>query len=289
MAEKDKNVGKDWWESFISPEITNRNVGQRFLHGATVGTAGDIGYISQRNKDRIIDYLNTHHTMPNMETLEEITGVQLIGHRGSEFYNQALAFAEEYVGSNPELQEAIEEQANKEGMSPEDFFWDESKIHEKGTKEADLYDFYRSMGEAQHEVGKTEIARSERDMQIEMAQQRQNLVDEVRKRRTNQLRSGLSSAQVANEEIQMLLMGQQAQQQTAQGFFDQRTQMNQQQQLNPYQAELQARQHIQGGQQGTSAHYAAFTADPIGTSKAYHGMSPSEKKSSIDWLKDRDD
>lgn len=249
----------------------------------------DTERISTSNRREIRAYIERNAKMPDLATLMDITGMQFEGRRGDQFYEAALAYAEQFIQESPEIQKKIEERAAAEGKSVEDFFWDESKIHEPGTKEADLFDFYRGMGETQHEIGRTELARSERDMQVEMAQQRQQLVDEVRKRRQNQLRSGLSSAQIANEEIQMLLMGQQAQQQTAQGYFDQRTGMQQQHQMNPYMAELQTRQHIQGGMQGATGMYAAYTGDPIATSRSFGTSDPWLQEATKRFLSEDDD
>ena len=165
------------------------------------------------------------------------------------------------------------------------YIWDESRLKEQGTKENDVYDFYLNKGRAEGEINQNVLARSERDMQIEMAGQRSQLLDEIRKRRQNQLRSGLSSAQIANEEIQMLLMGQQAQQQTAQSYYDQYLQSVQAKQMNPYNAELAARQHIGGSNQAMAPSYAAFTADPYGQAIQRGNLSPTQQKYQ-DWLTD---
>lgn len=192
------------------------------------------------------------------------------------------AFGNHLLEDDPEFQHL-----NVTDNDNPDFYWDEARLHQQGSKENDLFSFYQNMGDAQNRIGQQELARSERDMQVEMSQQRQQLLDEIRTRRQNQLRSGLSSAQIANEEIQMLLMGQQAQQQIGQGFHGARTQMAQQHQLNPFTAELQSRQHIQGTHQGTSAHYAASTADMIAQGRRYQAQAP-QTQNMIDWVVDRD-
>ena len=238
-----------------------------------ITTFGDFGYLEKDNMQEIRRYIEDNGAIPSESQLEELTGRQLFGRRGDKFYKEATRYAYEYANLNPDLKEQVEAQPEE---LPE-YYWDEAKIHEKGTKEHDLYDFYKEFGEAQHEAGQTELARSERDMQVEMAGQRSQLMDEVRKRRQNQLRSGLSSAQIANEEIQMLLMGQQAQQETAQQHFDARTQMNQQHQMNPYMAEQQARGHIREGMQGQSAFYASGVVDPHRLAQEYGGLNEQER------------
>lgn len=154
------------------------------------------------------------------------------------------------------------------------YTWDPSRVMQEGAKEHDLYSFYRDLGSAQHDVAQGAMARGERDMQIEMAMQRQQLMDEVRKRRMNQLRSGLSSAQIANEEIQTLLMGQQAQQQSAQQFFDTRGQMQMQHQLNPFTARQSAYDMLQQFNQTATASYAAGVSDPVAMAQRKAQTSP---------------
>ena len=231
----------------------------------------DLQHIRDKDRRTIDSFLQKEGRLPTADEIKDITGMKFLG-RNDDFYQEALAYAEEAGIREGWLQT---EDADIPGVR--DYFWDESRLHDEGTKEGDLYDFYRSMGEAQHEVGRAETARSERDMQTEMAAQRQQLVDEVRRRRQNQLRSGLSSAQIANEEIQTMLMGQQAQQETAQQHFTQRTQAAQQHAMNPYMAEQQAREHIQGGQQGASAMYAAHTGDSVAQSSNFGKLSAKQK------------
>ena len=258
--------------------------------GAGLGTAaalsGSENNPTKRDLEQLEAFIKRKGRFPDDEELKDLGAAwQFASRRRIENWKAQMAEeGEKLLEENPEY---VQSKLEESGL--EKIYWDEAKLHEEGTKENDLYDFYRNMGKAQGDVQKTELARGERDMQTEMAGQRKQLVEEVRKRRQNQLRSGLSSAQIANEEIQMMLMGQQQQQQTAQNYYDDRTQIQQQQRLNPYQAELQAREHIQGGAQGTSAHYAAYTGDPIATSQDYGGMSPEQRKNADFWLKDRQD
>ena len=233
------------------------------------------GTPTQKDLDALKEYILLHGDMPHTDQQWKELGDfwEFSRNRNDEWRENLELYGEHLMKNDPE----IAEQIIKEDPDIPDYYWDEAKIHMEGTKEHDLFDFYKQFGEAQHEAAQTELARSERDMQVEMAGQRTQLVDEVRKRRQNQLRSGLSSAQIANEEIQMLLMGQQAQQQTAQQHFDARTQMNQQHQLNPFMAEQQARQHIQGGMQGQSAFYASGVVDPFRLTQQRAGLTNRER------------
>lgn len=190
-------------------------------------------------------------------------------------------YRQQVIENSPEIQKNRQENPEiaAEGERVDDpYLWDPSRVREEGTKENDLYQLYLDQGKAQGDITKQNLQSAERDMQISMAQQRKQLLDEVRKRRQNQLRSGLSSAQIANEEIQMMLMGQQQQQQTAQGYYDQYVKAMQNQQMNPYNAEIAARQGSVETAQGLAPTLAASAGDQVSTGIRYGNLSDPYKK-----------
>jgi hypothetical protein len=147
----------------------------------------------------------------------------------------------------------------------------------EGTQANDIYNTYLQGGEEQYKQGMANSQKAEAGMQGELSANRQALLEQMRNSRRSKLKSGLSSAQIANEEVQSLLMGQQTAQQTAGMFYDGRQQIENQYATNKTTAAESA--YAQYAQQnlGGSAFAASGAGDAAYQSQLYSQMTAAQK------------
>lgn len=200
------------------------------------------------------EYIKVHGEMPEGDDLKSLGDWFDLSRNRNEHWEANMKKAGEFMmqESGQEIGPGDIDTRNQYYSGPEDMMTE-------GTQANALYQMALQQTQAQGQAQQQSLARSERGMQGDLAQNRQQLMDEIRGRRQKLLRSGLSSAQIANEEIQSIFMNQQQAAQTAQQYYNQRQQVDQQQQLAPYNAQQQVLEQLPGFQQ-TGAQYAASGA-----------------------------
>jgi hypothetical protein len=142
------------------------------------------------------------------------------------------------------------------GLNPEDVliggepgksFLDEYNLDQKGTMGNTLYNTFKQAGEIQYDQGKVGLQTAERDLGMNQAMDRQKFLDEIRNRRRVSLKTGLSSAQIANQEVQSLLMAQNKSNDNAMTFYNQRMGLQNQFAMNDVNARFGAWETLGGG------------------------------------------
>ncbi len=121
------------------------------------------------------------------------------------------------------------------------------QVTQGGKIHTDLYDMLKKGGEIQHQEGMKNLAQSERDLNMNQAMDRKKFIEDIRNRRRTALKTGLSSSQIANEEVQSLLMAQNQSNQNAMGFFNQRSQLQSQFAMNDVNANMGAYEMLGSG------------------------------------------
>lgn len=218
--------------------------------------SGDINDLSESNKKEIRAFIKRTGRAPSIEEISEITGRTFSS-------EQDKLKADEFIKSefgdeitNPSAQ-------NQYYMDPRNIVGAmRGDPSAEGTPEESLYQLALEQRQGQLQQQEQQIGQSERGMQQDMAENRQKLMDQIRSRRRSLLKSGLSSAQVANEEVQSLMQRQQQAAQIADQYYQQRQQVQTQTENAPREAGMQAYELAQGANE-TGAQFAASDAgDP---------------------------
>lgn len=196
------------------------------------------------------------------------TGADFEGKISSDQYNNIMKDLETFKIQNnisdadiiqtlPEDNELrIQYEEDMASGTKNEYYTDMTDMDTEGTFANKMYETYKQAGEQQYNIGKRELAGAEIDMQKEMAANRQDLLDQIRSDRRNKLKSGLSSAQVANEEMQYMMQGQQQAQNIAGQYMDRRTNLENMYGMN----DVLARQQTMGQAPALLGAGSAFAA-----------------------------
>ena len=115
-----------------------------------------------------------------------------------------------------------------------------TNMDQQGTVANDFYNIFKQAGETQYQQGTKNLEIAQRDLGVNQAVDRQKFLDGIKNRRRVALKSGLSSAQIANQEVQSLMMAQNQSNANAQSYYDQRMQLNNNFALNDSNARMSA-------------------------------------------------
>lgn len=228
-----------------------------------------------------IEYFLKHGKEPSKAYAKENFGFKSDGAYNN-LANDLNVFLEENNLSKEDVVSQIQSGAPNE---LEDNKFLASRMFQEGSEENSIYQIALEAQKAQAQTGERETARSERDMQMQLSQSRQELMNEVRNRRRNMLKSGLSSAQVANEEMQSLLMGQQQAAQIAQQHYGQRQQYQQQAQNAPQNAAMQVLGMLPEHGQIGAQFAAAEAGDLLTQAEKYAKRTGSQFTTAVDAMK----
>jgi len=133
----------------------------------------------------------------------------------------------------------------------------------QGTTANQLYELYRAQRQSQLDSSLNQAEQVKNSMTQELSQNRQQLMQDTRNRRRQQLKSGLSSSQIANEEIQSMLMQQKQASQLASNYEFQRQQFMQGKGAVDQNAMLDMFNMVNQLNNTNAAHYASSTTDAV--------------------------
>lgn len=236
---------------------------------------------TKAEQQKLITFIETYGRVPN-ESEYKSAGID-----NPKLYDEQLAWANNFITLN---QDALNTKWEASGVTPpggapagvkSPYYLDPKNIGQPGTPAGGIYDMYLQGQEELYKQGMEGSQQAEVGMQSELAGNRQALLDQMRNDRRTKLKSGLSSAQIANEEIQSLLMGQSTAQQVAGTYFDQRQGVQSAYALAPQTAAEQA--YAQYAQQNLSG--SAFAASGAGDASyqaAYYASLSPEQKAAYD-------
>lgn len=169
-----------------------------------------------KHVNQAVKYLIENGKVPTAEFL----GLE----EGSNAYANVLKDVETWKSKNPEFtaeyEKSIREAAEAEASeldSKSDYYLDVTEIDQAGTLANDMYNTYIDLGK----MHKQSMAGQEAKMQQELVANRAALLDQIRNDRRTKLKSGLSSSQIANEELQYMMAGNQQAQNITQSYYDQ--------------------------------------------------------------------
>lgn len=232
---------------------------------------------TKAEQQKLIAFIETYGRVPNPEEYKSA------GIDNKNLEGEQIAWANNFINLN---QDALNSKWTETGVitpgAGQGEFNIPSYINPQGIGQAgsaadEIYQSYLQGQKTQYEQGMQASQGAEVGMQSEMAGNRQALLDQMRNDRRTKLKSGLSSAQIANEEIQSLLMGQSNAQMIAGQYFDQRQGVQNQYALAPQVAREQAGADIARSNLSGSAIYTAGTADAAYQAYLYSRMTPEEK------------
>jgi hypothetical protein len=191
-----------------------------------VPTNDEMANFNNKIRNNWLGQRNTANKIAN--AFLEANAEKLTGDSHATVVNGKLQVSEGYKANNP----------GEDLLSP--YYFDPSKTGEDGSKEKDIYDTFVQLAQQENKNAEIKASQDEANMQGELAGNRMKLLDELRNRRRQLLKNGLSSAQIANEEVQSLLIGQNSAQQIASNYFNQRRDIQGQAALIPGQSRLNA-------------------------------------------------
>lgn len=219
--------------------------------------------LDEKAKKELRAYVRRTGQVPDDETLENILG------RG------ALNSEQKKLEVHNFVQSEFGDELKTDTMSQ--YYQDPRRIYDamrgresvQGTSENALYQIALEQRSSQLQAQDQELGLAERDMQVQLSENRQQLMNDIRNRRRSLLKSGLSSAQVANEEVQSLLQRQQEASQIAQNYYGQRQQAQTQMRTAPQDSAMRAYEMAQGLSQTGAQYAAAGASDPDELARRY--------------------
>lgn len=239
----------------------------RDLYNDTYKDRYDIGNesrwrITRKEKAQAIEFMEKHGRVPTAEDKLDIFDNK------DKIDDAAKVWMENFFVTN---QDALTEQWNENGVTEKmeaakardntPFYYDPSKMNVEGTKENEMLNMYNKANEDTKVLYDKQNEQTELDMIKEMDNQRRQTLDEIRNRRRTMLKNGLSSAQIANEEVQSLMMSQSNQRQIGAQYMQQRDQVANQYGMNKANAGMNVMGMMNTNNQTGSAFAAAKTAD----------------------------
>jgi hypothetical protein len=120
------------------------------------------------------------------------------------------------AGINP-----MDVQPGAGGVNGNTYFDEMTRMDDPNTVAGGMYDTFKRAGDIQYEEGMKNLNVAQRDLGMNQAMDRQKFLDQIRNRRRMALKTGLSSAQIANQEVQSLLMAQGQSNENARSYYDQ--------------------------------------------------------------------
>lgn len=149
----------------------------------------------------------------------------------------------------------------KETKDGDPYYFRPQNINQAGTKENEMLDIYRQANEKTRELYDQENAQAEVDLMRELDGQRRKTLEDIRNRRRTMLKNGLSSAQIANEEIQSLMMSQNTNRMIGEQYIRERSNIRNTFNRNEANAPINVMNMMSGYNQSGTAAMAAKAGD----------------------------
>lgn len=225
--------GKEY-ELDLNKENTNsffgiNNDGYRTNNHLRRGTSAEL--------NKVIQWYMENGRTPTMDEFKDITGSKGAG------YDNITRDLKTFKKTNNLSDEMIQGYKPYQPTLSENF----TNMDREGTFANQIYQEYLNAGKAQNKADLSMIQQSEKDLAINQAMDRQKYIDEIRNKRRTMLKSGLSSAQLANDEAQTLLMSQSLSNQNARMFVEGKAQVQNNTMLNETNSRINARTALGGG------------------------------------------
>lgn len=238
-------------------------------------SSGRINDLSENHKKELRAFVERTGRAPTIEEMSDITGRNFSSEQDK---LSAHNFIQEEFGDEVGIKDTTSQ-----------YYQDPRKIYDamrgkesaEGTSEDALYQMALQQRQGQLQQQDQQLGLAERDMQMQLSENRQQLMNDIRNRRRSLLKSGLSSAQVANEEVQSLLQRQQQAAQVAEQYYGQRQQTQTQMANAPQDSAQRAYEMAQGLSQTGAQYAAAGASDPIELAKQYSNQTNTNFKNSL--------
>ena len=283
-----KGFGKMYGEGKISAQFIQEIIEATQAKGRALSKEEYSDIIGSKGISKHLSYADDYRSFAkanadllNIDIAKDTTGIWSEREKGE-------VRAQQDQDAALETEEGAEE---TEETTTSDYFFDPRKgftidpetgeiVRGEGA-EGDLYELLLRSQQEQATEGTRLRDEQARDFYRDLEQDRRATMQDVRQRRRGQLKSGLTQAQIANEEISQMIAGQQMRAQGAQQF---RQQQAQQDMWNtPAQQAQRAAQGMYGLATGFntpgSAFYAASQTDPRVLTDWYGGLNRQQRES----------
>ncbi len=188
--------------------------------------------ISRKEKAQAIAFIAQHNRLPGPEDGMDIfdnndnTDAKAIAWMTAFKEDNSELLAKKWIENNPDVDPNTSPFNTEDNSDSTPFYFRPDQSTVEGTKENDMLKLYNEANDKTREIYNNENARAEGDLIKELDNQRRATLDEIRNRRRTMLKNGLSSAQIANEEVQSLMLANNNNRMIGQEFYNQRSQIN---------------------------------------------------------------
>lgn len=193
-----------------------------FLKNGVMPTINDIDGVSQGQWGNVKEDLESWMELQGLTEDSFSTHVAALN-QSKGVTGETMTVIDPETGNEVEIPAAEQAQAS-DIETP--FYQDPNKVTEDGSKEKAMVDLYRQANEETRGLYDAENQRARTDLMKEMDNQRRSTLDEIRNRRRTMLKNGLSSSQIANEEVQSLMMANNNNRMIGENFFNERSRIN---------------------------------------------------------------